>query len=156
MALMVGAGMVLAAASLLQPLSPADLQELLRGSKKPVVVNVWATWCLPCVEEFPEVLAWAREAQDKARVLFVSADFSQRRKLVVKFLQERGVDFVTYLKEGSDEEFIAVLSSQWTGALPATFVFAPGGQLVAFKEGKVTKGDLDRMLAQVPKKGGQP
>lgn len=137
-----------------QPLTPADLGKLLADSPQPVVVNVWATWCVPCVEEFPELLAWRKANIHRARLVLVSADFSSRVALVVRFLQERGVNFTTYLKEGPDELLIATLSPQWSGALPATFVFAPGGRLVAFREGKVTTDELDRMLAKALKEKG--
>lgn len=141
-------------APVVQPLTPADLGKLLADSPQPVVVNVWATWCVPCVEEFPELLAWAKANSHRARLVLVSADFSSRLALVVRFLQERGVEFTTYLKEGPDEPFIAALSPQWGGALPATFVFAPGGRLVAFRQGKVTRDELDRMLAKALKEKG--
>lgn len=132
---------------------------MLLQASQPVVVNVWATWCKPCVEEFPELLAFAREQQGRVRVVFVSADFGDRRELVERFLRERGVAFTTYLKVGSDEEFIATLSPQWSGSLPATFVFAPQGKLVSFFERKVTKKELEQVIATMARntrKGGKP
>ncbi|MCX7895205.1 MAG: TlpA family protein disulfide reductase [Thermoanaerobaculum sp.] len=136
----------------LQPLTPVELRQLIRSSQKPLVVNVWATWCRPCVEEFPELIAFARSHQDQVSVVLVSADFSNRRELVEQFLRQRGVDFLTYLKDGSDEEFIAVLSPLWSGVLPATFVFAAGGELVVFFDRKVSKKDLEEALMQARKK----
>lgn len=137
-------------------LNPAQLQEQLRKSPVPVVVNVWATWCRPCVEEFPEIVAFARKRQGEAKVILVSADFASRRELVEKFLREHGVDFPAYLKQGSDEEFIAALTQEWSGALPATFVFAPGGELVIWFERKVTAGELEAAItrAKIQEKGG--
>lgn len=120
--------MLVAVSVVVVDLTPAQLQEELRKASVPVVVNVWATWCRPCVEEFPEILEFARNNQGNVKVMLVSADFSSRRELVEKFLRERGVGFVTYLKQGSDEAFVEALSPQWSGALPATFVFAPGGE----------------------------
>lgn len=157
--MMLGA-LVLAAASAaaLVDLTPAQLQEELRKAATPVVVNVWATWCRPCVEELPEILEFARKHQGEARVMLVSADFSSRRELVEKFLRERGVGFVTYLKQGSDEAFVEVLSPQWSGVLPATFVFAPGGKLVAWFDRQVTKTELEDALDKAKKstkKGGK-
>ncbi|MGC8916350.1 MAG: TlpA family protein disulfide reductase [Thermoanaerobaculum sp.] len=154
------AALVLAAGpGLCQPISPERLAEVLHRSPVPVVVNVWATWCRPCVEEFPEILAFAREQGSRIKLVLLSADFSSRRELVDAFLRQHGVDVVTFLKDGADEAFINVLSPQWTGSLPATFVFAPGGKLVAFFERKITKSELEQALASLPKsppKGGKP
>lgn len=133
----------------LQSITPHKLRDLLRSSSKPVVVNVWATWCIPCVEELPEIVQWAKENRHRVSVVLVSADFSSRRELVLQFLQKRRLGWPSYIKEGADETFIAVLHPQWSGALPATFVYAPGGELVAFFERKVAKADLDQALARV-------
>lgn len=152
--------LVLAAApaAVLVNLTPAQLQDELQRALTPVVVNVWATWCRPCVEEFPQVLEFAQKHRSEAKVMLISADFESRRVLVEKFLQERGVGFVTYLKQGSDEAFVEVLSPQWSGALPATFVFAPGGKLVVWFERQVSKNDLEEALnkaKKTTKKGGE-
>jgi thiol-disulfide isomerase/thioredoxin len=155
---MMGALVLVAASVVVVDLTPAQLQEELRKASVPVVVNVWATWCRPCVEEFPEILEFARKNQGKVKVMLVSADFSSRRDLVDKFLRDQGVGFVTYLKQGSDEAFVEVLSPQWSGALPATFVFAPGGRLVTWFERQVTKAELEDAVKKAKidnRKGGK-
>lgn len=156
---MMGALVLVAAAAVgVVDLTPAQLQEELLKASVPVVVNVWATWCRPCVEEFPEILEFARNNRGNVKVVLVSADFSSRRELVEKFLRERGVGFVTYLKQGSDEAFVEALSPQWSGALPATFVFAPGGKLVTWFERQVTKAELEDAVKKAKietRKGGK-
>ncbi|MFZ5805295.1 MAG: TlpA family protein disulfide reductase [Acidobacteriota bacterium] len=155
---MIGALVVTVASVVVVDLTPAQLQEELRKASVPVVVNVWATWCRPCVEEFPEILEFARNNQGNVKVMLVSADFSSRRELVEKFLRERGVGFVTYLKQGSDEAFVEVLSPKWSGALPATFVFAPGGKLVSWFERQITKAELEDAVKKAKmesRKGGK-
>lgn len=155
---MMGALLLVAASVVVVDLTPAQLQEELRKASVPVVVNVWATWCRPCVEEFPEILEFAHKNQGNVKVMLVSADFSSRRDLVEKFLRERGVGFVTYLKQGSDEAFVEVLSPKWSGALPATFVFAPGGKLVSWFERQITKAELEDAVKKAKmesRKGGK-
>lgn len=155
---MMGALVLVAASVGVVDLTPAQLQEELRKASVPVVVNVWATWCRPCVEEFPEILEFARKHPGNVKVMLVSADFSSRRELVEKFLRERGVGFVTYLKQGSDEAFVEALSPQWSGALPATFVFAPGGKLVTWFERQITKAELEDAVKKAKietRKGGK-
>jgi thiol-disulfide isomerase/thioredoxin len=125
--------------------------ELVREAKaEVVVVNVWATWCMPCREEFPDLLLLRKEYADRGlEMILVSGDFSDdREEQIAAFLQAQGVDFVTYLKEGDDMQFIDTLARQWSGALPATLFYGPDGTLRDFWEGKA---DYARMKQAVEK-----
>ncbi len=135
----------------LENLSVASLTEELRARRAPAtVVNVWATWCLPCREEFPDLLRVAREYRARGvRLVLISADFPDRRAEVVRFLAGQGVDFPSYLKDGPDMEFIDALSPQWSGALPATFIFGDGGELRWFVEGQVHYETLRDALSRI-------
>jgi thiol-disulfide isomerase/thioredoxin len=114
-----------------------------------VLVNVWATWCAPCREEFPDLLHVAREFRGKGlRTVLVSADFEDEQDGARKFLSEHGVDFDTYIKTGKDEEFVNGLSADWSGALPATFVYDGRGRLVRFWEGKASYPILKKRVQE--------
>jgi thiol-disulfide isomerase/thioredoxin len=107
----------------------AEILRAVRASDAPVVlVNVWATWCLPCRQEFPDIVrlrkSWAGRG---LRVIFVSGDFESELPAVKRFLAEQGVDFPTYLKRGKDMEFIDAFDPKWSGALPATFLYDRSG-----------------------------
>jgi thiol-disulfide isomerase/thioredoxin len=140
-------------------LRPADAETILQQVRSSdadlIVVNVWATWCLPCREEFPDLLRLRSEFKDRGLdLLLVSGDFSDdREEQVGAFLSEQGVDFVTYLKEGNDMEFIDTLSPQWSGALPVTLFFDSDGVLQLFWEGKASYAKLKRTVKKLmPKK----
>lgn len=124
----------------LQSAGVHDLLQLVRApGAKAVVVNVWATWCVPCREELPDLLRVERDYRARGlRLVLVSADFDTSADEARAFLSRHGVDFQTYLKSGSDMEFIDGLSLKWSGALPATFVFDGAGTLREFWEGKAT------------------
>jgi thiol-disulfide isomerase/thioredoxin len=115
----------------------AQLMQRVRSSQAQVVlVNVWATWCVPCREEFPALLQLARSLpQERLDLVLVSADFPDQAEAARRFLASQGVAFPSYLKEGGDEEFIDALAKRWSGALPATFVFNRQRDLVRFWEG---------------------
>lgn len=112
-----------------------------------VVLNVWATWCIPCREEFPDLLRLRQaHASQGLSLVLVCADFDDRIVQAREFLAERGVDFPSYLKTGDDMEFIDSLNPEWTGALPATFVYDSAGRLATFWEGKASFAEMERRI----------
>ena len=117
------------------PVSAAQLNERLRASgARATLLNVWATWCAPCREEFPAMLEVARR-HPELRVVLVSTDFDEQLPEVRRFLARHGVADTSYLKRGGDQEFIDTLDPAWSGALPATLVYDASGRRVAFWEG---------------------
>ena len=98
------------------PVTAAGIQQAVRNSgAKAVLVNVWATWCGPCREEFPGLIRVARKYQDQGlKVVLVSADFDTDMAAVKKFLAEEGVDFPSYIKAEKDQAFIDALDKRWT------------------------------------------
>lgn len=128
-----------------ETVTAADLHEMVRTSEAEVViVNIWATWCAPCREEFPEYIEFAREYRDEgARLWFVSVDDEEQMPAVEEFLQEQGVAWQTYLKEGPASRFIPAMHGDWSGALPATFIFRSDGSLVTYWEGTGTYERLE-------------
>jgi thiol-disulfide isomerase/thioredoxin len=132
-----------AAAAATPELEAVTVQDVLRTVRRPgataVIVNVWATWCVPCREELPDLLRVEREYRGRGlRLVLVSADFDNSAGEARAFLARHGVDFKSYLKTGDDMAFIDGLSPKWSGALPATFVFDGAGALRDFWEGKAT------------------
>lgn len=102
------------------------------------LVNAWATWCQPCVEELPDVLAVAREVEARGvRLVLISGDFGSARPEVEGFLAERGITFRTYLKRGEDGPFIDAIHPAWSGALPATVLINPRTGARTLHEGKL-------------------
>lgn len=127
-----------AAATSSAALVPADgariMSEVRSGEARATLVNVWATWCAPCVKEMPDLLELERDYRDKGlRLVLVSADFDSAAP--AKFLAQRGVDYPTYFKVGRDEEFIEAIDPRWSGALPVTVIFDSQGNRRAFWEG---------------------
>ena len=103
---------------------------------KPVLVNFWATWCLPCVEEFPYIMELNEKYGDEFELIFVSGDFTEAKEEAKEFLKTQEVDFTTYYKIGNDNEFITTISDTWSGALPYTVIYGKDGLVSAEWEGK--------------------
>jgi thiol-disulfide isomerase/thioredoxin len=137
-------------------LTPASAAEVLRAVRAPgaraVLVNVWATWCLPCREEMPDLLRLRRDyAERGVRLILVSGDFSGDAGEAAAFLGEQGVDFPTYLKKGPDMEFIDAFDPKWSGALPATFIYDADGHLRHSIHGVASYDQLEEKLRNVLK-----
>lgn len=110
-----------------------------------VLVNFWATWCVPCVEEFPMIVDLGnRLAGDGLITYFVSVDFIDEQPRVVEFLRSRGVESVSYIKDQKDMPFINGISEAWTGAVPFTILVGRNsGEIVAAWEGKAERDKFE-------------
>ena len=121
----------------LEPVTAAQIHERVREpGARATLVNVWASWCAPCREEFPAIVALAeRERSRGLRVLFVSADFEEQAPETRAFLASHHAPGPWLVKTGKDQEFIDGLDKRWSGALPVTIVYDPAGKPVQFWEG---------------------
>lgn len=122
-------------------LTPTAVDGVLAAARQPgarvTLVHVWATWCIPCREEFPGIVRLHRELAGRGlRLVLVSADFDDQAGDARKFLASEGVDFPSFIRTGDDQTFIDTLSPQWSGALPASFLYDARGHLVRWWEGK--------------------
>ncbi len=117
--------------------------------EKPVLMNFWATWCAPCIEEFPYLMELNAKYEGQFKLILVSGDFREARDEAEAFLKKQGVDFETYFKVGKDNEFISTISSDWTGALPFTIVYNKQGEVTAYWEGKAELKTFESELFNV-------
>jgi len=126
---------------------PGVMEGVRRNTRAVTLVNVWATWCAPCREEFPDLMRVARENESKGlSLMLVSADFEDQMSGAKSFLAKNGASFPSYLKTGDDMAFIEALSHKWSGALPATFLFDRAGHLIDFWEGRAPYDDMSRRV----------
>ncbi|MDX1940687.1 MAG: TlpA family protein disulfide reductase [Saprospiraceae bacterium] len=90
------------------------------------VINFWATWCKPCVEELPyfEQLYEALKGQ-KVKIILLSLDFPrQLESKLVPFVQENRLKSeVIALTDGQFSVWIDKISPEWTGAIPVTMIY---------------------------------
>ena len=133
-----------------QPIDSQGFLRLLGGMKgHPLVVNVWATWCDPCREEFPDLVRFHHEMGPRGvEVVAISLDMPSALKTdVVPFLAANAASFRLFIKTaGGDEEFINTVDPGWSGALPATFVYDREGRLVRSVFGATTFDQLGAMV----------
>jgi len=109
-----------------------------------VIVNFWATWCVPCVKELPDFQKYYDQMSGPIKMVLVSLDFegSTRKKLIPFINRNKVKPPVVHLVDYKMNEWIDKVSSQWSGALPATIVYRPD-DTVSFHEGKFS--DLQQL-----------
>jgi thiol-disulfide isomerase/thioredoxin len=103
-----------------------------------LLINIWATWCIPCREEFPDLIKIAENFADDLDVIAVSVDFADEKdSKIIPFLKDKKVNFPVFISGfEKDEEMINYFSKEWNGALPATFIYNRQGNQIEFLEGK--------------------
>lgn len=124
------------------------VMEQFKGQKA-VVLNLWATWCQPCVKEFPYLVSLRNQYQDDVEVVFISFDFPEAKTDAEAFLKKQGVTWDTYMRTGNDQEFFKVLPESFSGALPYTAFIAKDGTLVKEITGAHTKEQFEVYFRQL-------
>jgi thiol-disulfide isomerase/thioredoxin len=113
-----------------------DLAGMINDRKgKALFINVWATWCVPCVEEFPDIIRTSEYIKDKD-VDFISLNVDMGAEIdsaVVPFLRNFNAGFPVYnVIPKSAEKVINLLNDKWNGAIPATFIYDKSGDQKIF------------------------
>lgn len=129
------------------------LRKALTPTGKPLLVNFWATWCDPCREEFPDLVKL--DSEYKGRIDFITIsldDLAEINRGVPKFLSEMKAEMPAYLlKTTDDDAAIAVVSKNFTGALPFTILYDASGKETYVRQGKVVLGvlraEIDKLAA---------
>lgn len=137
------------------PVAVGDLAAIRAAVTAPgataVLVNVWATWCDSCREEMPALLRFARAHRAEGlRLVLVSADDEDQRDQVAAFLGKAGAGGATaFIKHGADDAFVNGLDPNWTGALPASFLYDAHGAERRFWSGPITVPELEAGLREL-------
>jgi thiol-disulfide isomerase/thioredoxin len=113
-----------------------------------LVVNVWATWCGPCVQELPELVTMNRMYRGrKFRMVTISTDEPDKRDEALRNLKENHVSSLNYFFKGDSKDALAeALDKDWPGPVPHTLVIAPGGKVVYRKTGAFDALELKRAI----------
>lgn len=114
-----------------------------------LVINFWATWCKPCVEEMQEFLRIEQEFEnEKVKFVYLSLDF--RRDFETKlmpFVNKRKImSDVLLLDEPDYDAWINIVEPAWQGSIPATLLLTPKAENRHFHEGQLTYLELKKLI----------
>jgi peroxiredoxin len=133
-------------------LKPADFNKYKDAAKgKVLVVNFWATWCGPCVAEFPELVMIDEKYRDKGvKLVGISVDeVADIKGKVIPFIKEQKAAFDILVQDSDDpEELISLIDKNWEGTLPTTFVFDKQGAIAYTHTGII---DRELLLEAIEK-----
>lgn len=111
------------------------------------LINVWATWCGPCVTEFPEFVTINRMyRQREFEFISISMDDMARKTNALNFLTKKQASAKNYILTGDKYQFIDVLNKDWEGSLPYTIFLAPGGEILYSKQGLIDPLELKKLI----------
>lgn len=130
----------------------AELDQLIRQSEHPVIVNFWATWCKPCVEELPSLIREMKaHKEDSLQLILVSLDDQEAYNGKLKtFIRERNYEgLFLWLDETNADLFCPVIDSSWSGAIPATLLLNKKRNYRKFVEAKLADESIKQLLNEM-------
>jgi thiol-disulfide isomerase/thioredoxin len=133
----------------LQTIDEAGIKELVQNkSDKLRLINVWATWCGPCVKELPSFVEINRMYRGRDfEFVSISADSPSNKEKALSFLKKKQASGANYLFAIDDKyKLIEAIDPKWQGALPYTILVEPGGKIVYAKQGIIDPAEMKRKI----------
>jgi len=140
----------------LDTINVKGLHELVKNrTDKLRLINVWATWCGPCVAEFTDLVTLNHMYRDRGlEFVSVSADDPLRTDKVLNFLVSKQSSGTNYIYTGDDKyKMIEAVDPDWDGALPYTMVVDPNGKIVYSHQGQIDFDELRKVIFDDPSMG---
>ena len=150
----------------LEPIDAAGAKKL-AGNKtdKLRLINLWATWCPPCLAEFPELVKIGRQFETRGfdfisismdtpemrgkALNFLTAEHAALPRLTEKSVIKEGRKTNNYIYTGSDPDVLAeALDPKWEGPLPYSILVAPGGEIIFRQTGEIDPLELKTRIVK--------
>jgi thiol-disulfide isomerase/thioredoxin len=140
---------VSAAAPTVKKISPAGVKKQVASYKgKVVFLNYYATWCPPCVREFPDIVKLSNKYRKSGLVVIaVSMDDPNQTNKVISFLKAQKATFPAFIKNTDDPQvFIKGFDKKWDGAIPRTYIYNKKGKLYKAVTGSQSYAEWEALV----------
>lgn len=140
------------AAEPLPKINETSYPKMLAAQKgKVVLVDFWATWCVPCRKEMPELAKLEAKLKAKGLVLIpISADEPENDAAAREFLTKAGIKMQGYLKAPKDDDaFIRAIDPKWGGELPALVLYDKTGKKAQIWKGETAIAAIEAAVSKL-------
>jgi peroxiredoxin len=124
--------------------------EIKNQTEKLKLINIWATWCGPCIIEFPDFVTIDRMYRGREfEFVSISADKLNSKDKALKFLQKKEASNRNLIFTGdSSYDLIEAVDKDWRGALPYTILIAPGGKIIYKMDGPIDPFTVKKQIVE--------
>jgi len=132
-----------------------DVEKIIAESKTPLIINMWATWCIPCVQELPYFQKEIKKyKKDSLQLLLVSLDFKEAfPEGITRFMTKRKITApVVWLDETNADYFCPKIDTKWSGAIPATLFINNKTGYRNFVEAQISHEELKKEIIAILEK----
>ncbi len=134
----------------LEEINAKEIRELIANttSDKLRLINIWATWCGPCITEFPDLVIIDRMYRGRQfEFISISADKQARKGDALRFLQKQQASNKNFIFNDDDVyKLIEAVDPDWQGALPFTMLIEPGGKIIYKKQDMIDPYALKKLI----------
>lgn len=136
-----------------QTLNMKELHAFINApSEKVKVINFWATWCAPCIEELPLFETLNSTGTADVTLVSLDLDLDPNPEKVYKFVKRKNLHSrILLLNQPDPNSWISKIDKTWSGALPATLIVNSVTGKRKFIEKPLHKGDLETIISEVSK-----
>lgn len=129
-----------------------ELEEHIKKSGKPIIVNFWATYCIPCIEEIPYFQDVIKNYKDQEiELLLVSMDFEEMYPGKIRKFADK-LKFkapIVWLNETNADYFCPIIDPRWSGVMPATLFVNNKTGFRSFYEEKISKEKFEQEIKKL-------
>jgi thiol-disulfide isomerase/thioredoxin len=136
----------------LEEISTEGVEALVQNKPEMLtLINVWATWCGPCVTEFPDLVEISLMYRHRAfEFINISADKLSKKEEVLDFLKTKHSSGRNYIFNGTDNyALIEAVDEKWQGALPYTMLIKSDGEVIYAKQDAIDPLEMKRKIVEV-------
>jgi thiol-disulfide isomerase/thioredoxin len=134
----------------LEEIDIQGVKDLMKNSSsgKVRLINFWATWCGPCVSEFPDLVIIDRMYRGRSfEFISVSADKQVRKTDALNFLKKQEASNRNYIFNDDDVyKLIEAVGNDWQGGLPFTLIIEPGGKIMLNKQNMIDPSEVKKLI----------